>query len=289
MTETARAYTKRLLKQSPRIRKEFGQNFLIDDDVIAAIVDQVPAEVPLLEIGAGLGVMTQHFLDRNQEFWAIELDRDKARLLDNEFRGRPVTLLTGDALKTSLAQLWPERRGWVVGNLPYYITNPLIMHFLGQNNHLEAMTIMVQKEVAARICANPGGKDYGVLSIAVQASARAVTLFDVPPEAFIPAPKVMSTVLTLHIRPHPDLAAADEGAFFRVVKAAFSSRRKMLANTLSAGLSMNKNDVLLGLRRAGIDPTKRPETLSIAEFQQVAQHVAACSRQKSEVSPQKPE
>ncbi|MCL1852839.1 MAG: 16S rRNA (adenine(1518)-N(6)/adenine(1519)-N(6))-dimethyltransferase RsmA [Peptococcaceae bacterium] len=289
MTETARAYTKRLLKQSPRIRKEFGQNFLIDDDVIAAIVDQVPAKVPLLEIGAGLGVMTQHFLDRNQEFWAIELDRDKARLLDNEFRGRPVTLLTGDALKTSLAQLWPERRGWVVGNLPYYITNPLIMHFLGQNNHLEAMTIMVQKEVAARICANPGSKDYGVLSIAVQASARAVTLFDVPPEAFIPAPKVMSTVLSLHIRPHPDLTAADEGAFFRVVKAAFSSRRKMLANTLAAGLSMDKNDVLLGLRRAGIDPTKRPEALSIAEFQQVAQHVAACSRQKSEVSPQKPE
>ena len=276
LIESAETYTTRLLRKSPRIRKSLGQNFLIDDTVITDIVDQVPPEAPLLEIGAGLGVMTRYFICRNQEFWAIELDRDKATLLETEYGDSHVTLLTGNALDTDLARLWPKRRGWIVGNLPYYITNPLVMHFLAQKNLLQAMTIMVQKEVATRICAVPGGKDYGILSIAVQASAHPEPLFDVPPTAFIPAPKVVSTVLTLHIRPHPDLMGTDEESFFRVVKAAFSTRRKIIANTLASGLSLDKSYVLDVLRQTGIEATRRPETLSIAEFCSLTQSIRRC-------------
>ena len=162
------------------------------------------------------------------------------------------------------------------------------MHFLQQKNHLEAMVIMVQKEVATRICSGPGSKDYGVLSIAVQAAAQADILFDVPPRAFVPPPHVMSTVLALHMRPHPDLAGTaplkasasaagspvpDEKTFFRVVKAAFSSRRKMLTNSLAAGLALDKNHVAQHLQQADIDGTRRAETLSIAEFQRITQEL----------------
>ncbi|MCL1919209.1 MAG: 16S rRNA (adenine(1518)-N(6)/adenine(1519)-N(6))-dimethyltransferase RsmA [Peptococcaceae bacterium] len=273
--ETARAYTSRLLKKTQRIRREFGQHFLIDDSIISRMVAQIPANVLLLEVGAGLGVMTREFIGRHPEFWAIELDREKAEILREEYHvdscNPPFNLLTGDALQTNLTDLWPAQRGWVAGNLPYYITNPLIMHFLQQKSHLEAMIIMIQKEVAARICAPPGRKDYGVLSIAVQASAQADILFDVPPHAFVPAPKVTSTVLALHMRPHPDLAASDEKGFFRIVKAAFSSRRKTLTNSLAAGLALDKSHVAKCLMQTDIDGTRRAETLSIAEFQQVAQ------------------
>lgn len=270
LMESAVAYTKRLLNQGARARKSLGQNFLIDDGVIHNIVnmsDLGPSAL-VVEIGAGLGVLTRVLARQVDRLWAVELEEAKVKILESELADLPVTIVKGDALKLDLHTLWGEEQGVLIGNLPYYITSPLLMHFLEQSENLRQMTVMVQKEVADRLGAVPGGKAYGVLSVAVQLAAEVEKLFDVPPHAFRPQPKVTSAVVRLKLRPYPNLAV-EKHQLLLVVKAAFSQRRKTLGNSLSAGLGADKSKVRELLESVGIDEGRRAETLSIEEFQEI--------------------
>lgn len=265
--ETAAQYTRRVTKNGIKAKKALGQNFLIDDDVIDRIVEYgVPAkDAPVIEIGPGPGGLTRVLAERCSRLWAVELDTEKVELLNKEFKRTSLQVLHMDALELNLKDIWNDEKGWLVGNLPYYITNPLIMHFLEQGKSLHGMTVMVQKEVAERMTAQPGSKKYGILSIAVQLFSDAEKLFDVPPSAFIPQPKVTSSVVRLTIRDYPGFNE-DPRLFFKVVKAAFAQRRKTLLNTLAAGLNINKDTLGAILRQANIDERLRPEDIGIPEY-----------------------
>lgn len=272
--ENAANYTRRILKGGAKAHKSLGQNFLMDDKVIEAIAAasiKDPA-IPIVEIGPGLGVLTRVLAQKAQKVWAVELDRGKVNLLQRELQGLPVDILNMDALKLDLKDIWGTGKGVLVGNLPYYITSPLLMHFLEQKDSLASMVVMVQKEVADRLVANPGGKDYGILSIAAQVSAQAEKLFEVPPRAFWPAPKVTSAVVSFELRSYPEFRVKEKD-FFRVVKAAFSQRRKTLGNSLAGGLGLPKQQIGEILAAAGVDEQRRAETLSIEEFQAVTEAV----------------
>ena len=273
--ENATEYTQRLIRGGARAHKSMGQVFLMSDEVIEGIVlaSTIQPDVPLVEIGPGLGVLTRVLAQRVQTMWAVELDKHKIGILTKELRGQPIEIVNQDALTLDLNELWGDQKGYLVGNLPYYITSPLIMHFLEQADRLSGMTIMVQKEVADRIAASPGSKTYGILSIAVQISARVTKIMDVPPRAFWPAPKVTSAVIRLDLRPYPGFNV-DKKDFFQVVKAAFSQRRKTLGNSLTGGLGLRKDEVIERLQSAGISEGRRAETLSIEEFQVLTQAFA---------------
>jgi 16S rRNA (adenine1518-N6/adenine1519-N6)-dimethyltransferase len=264
--EKAIDYTQRLLRGGARPQKSLGQNFLIDDNVIEQIVlaSKLEADTLLVEIGPGLGILTRVLAKQVSKMWAVELDGKKIGILQRELKGLPVEIINRDALKLDLADLWGERKGYLIGNLPYYITSPLIMHFLNQSNYLTGMTIMVQEEVADRLAAGVGGKEYGVLSVAVQIEAEVEKLIKVPAEAFWPRPKVNSALVRLQFRSYPGII--DKNSFMKIVKAGFSQRRKTLANSLAAGLQLSKEFVSLRLLELGIDDKRRAETISIEEF-----------------------
>lgn len=269
-------YTKRVLRNGGKAKKSLGQNFLIDDDIIDSIVNQgIPEEdMPVVEIGPGPGGLTRVLIERTKRLWAIELDIAKIEILKKEFEESSLQIIHMNALQLNLKDLWGEEQGWLIGNLPYYIANPLLMHFLEQGDSLRGMTIMVQKEVANRMISNPGSKEYGILSIAVQLYAEVQKLFDVPPTAFWPSPKVTSTVLRFTIRKYPGLEI-EPAVLFRVVKAAFGQRRKTLLNALVAGLDIPKTEMSEILRTAGVGDSLRAENLSILEFQKIAQQYNA--------------
>jgi len=266
--ENAAEYTQRLIKSGARAHKSMGQVFLMSDEVIDGIVSAstLQPDIPLVEIGPGLGVLTRVLAPNVQKMWAVELDQHKIEILNKELHGQPIEIVNQDALKLDLFELWGDKKGYLIGNLPYYITSPLIMHFLEQADRLSGMTIMVQKEVADRIAAPPGSRTYGILSIAVQISAKVTKVMNVAPTAFWPAPKVTSAVIRLDLRPYPGFDV-NKKEFFRVVKAAFSQRRKTLGNSLTGGLGLRKEDVIQGLQGAGISEGRRAESLSIEEFQ----------------------
>lgn len=266
--ESAIEYTRRVLKKG-RARKALGQNFLIDDDIIERISSSIiDKNVPVIEIGSGPGGLTRILAQEIENFWAVELDSEKVAILRKEFQDYPVKILHKDALEIDLEDLWQQQKGYLVGNLPYYITNLLLMHFLEQEENLLGMTVMVQKEVAERMTARPGGKDYGILSVAVQLSAEAEKLFEVPPSAFFPQPKVTSAVVKLILRSYPGLEV-DKKQLLRVVKAAFAQRRKTLLNSLSGRLGLDKNELGEKLSRLGFPEKVRAENLSILDFQEI--------------------
>ena len=258
--ESAAEYTLRLVKGGARAHKSMGQVFLMSDEAINRIVSActLQPDVPLVEIGPGLGVLTRVLAPKVEKMWAVELDKQKISILNRELKGLPIEIVNQDALKVNLDELWGAQKGYLVGNLPYYISSPLIMHFLEQGDSLSGMTIMVQKEVADRIAAPPGSKTYGILSIAVQISAQVTKVTDVLPSAFWPAPKVTSTVIRLDLRPYQGFDV-DKRDFFRVVKAAFSQRRKTLGNSLAGGLGMKKEEVIERMQSAGISDGRRAE------------------------------
>lgn len=256
-----------------KAKKALGQNFLINDRVIERIVAEgLPSDTafPLVEIGPGPGGLTRELIKRDQPLWVVELDKEKVAILKREFTQDKINILNMDALKLNLAELWGDQKGWLIGNLPYYITNPLLRHFLAQKDSLFGLTVMVQKEVADRMLAPPGGKEYGLLSIAVQLAAEPLKLFEVSATAFYPQPKVKSAVVKLVLRPYPGLEI-EESMLMRVAKAAFAQRRKTLLNTLSAGLGLTKNDISMVLQQAGIEPKQRAEELSISDYQKICQ------------------
>lgn len=256
-----------------RFSKKLGQNFLIDENIINKIMNgaEITHEDNVLEIGPGIGAMTQLLAEKAKKVVAVEIDSKLIPILNDVLSQYENTkVIHSDILKLPLKEMIKDQFGEskikVVANLPYYITTSIIMTFLENDLPVESITVMIQKEVAQRIQANPGGKDYGALSIAAQFYSDPVIVTDVPKTVFIPQPKVDSSVIKMLILDEPKVKVKDKKMFFKVVRAAFNMRRKTLSNALSNGLGINKEEINIILNRCNIDPIRRGETLSIEEF-----------------------
>lgn len=269
--------TKRIMNHyGLTLKKSLGQNFLIEPNVLQQILQaaQVDDTSAVLEIGPGIGALTEVLAERANRVIAVELDRRLLPVLNELFSGaNHVTFIEGDILdqgvrKQVLEHLSAYPHFDVVANLPYYITTPIIMGLLEAKLAIRHLVVMIQKEVAQRMTAQPGGKDYGSLSIAVQYYAIAEQVSIVPPTVFIPRPKVDSAIMRLTMRSEPAVEVRDEAQFFRLVRASFAHRRKTIANNLTTSLFGKENrDVVHQLLLAcDIDPMRRGETLSLQEF-----------------------
>ncbi|RCX18297.1 dimethyladenosine transferase [Anaerobacterium chartisolvens] len=270
-------------KNNIRLTKALGQNFLNDEGIVNRIVDaaDVGKEDVVIEIGPGIGSMTHELCKRAGEVFAVEIDARLIPVLAQNLKGfSNLHIINNDVMKLDLKRdiislLSPERKPEAVkvaANLPYYITTPIIMKLLEENPGIDSMVFMVQKEVAERMTAAPGGKDYGALSLAVQYYSRPRAVFDVPPHCFIPQPGVYSTVIRLDIFKTPPVTVKSEELFFKIVKAAFGQRRKTLLNALSNSgcLAQGKQDIRQVLEDTGIGESRRGETLSIEQFAQLS-------------------
>jgi 16S rRNA (adenine1518-N6/adenine1519-N6)-dimethyltransferase len=274
--------TRELIKRHNfRISKKFGQNFLVDESVLKKIIEgsELSKEDCVLEIGPGMGVMTQLLSEKAGKVLAVEIDRNLIPILKVTLFGYSnITLINDDIMQLDLKKTFEEHFGnmpvKVVANLPYYITTPILMKLLEEDLPLSSITIMVQKEVGERLSAEPGSKAYGALTVAVQYYSVPNKLMIVPSEAFVPKPEVESMVIRLDIRETPPVSVKDEKLFFKVVKAAFGQRRKTLLNALSSGdLRVSKEGIKEILDKVGIDENRRGETLSLEEFATIADEV----------------
>lgn len=252
--------------------KKLGQNFLIDAAIVRGIVAAAHIEAGdrVLEIGPGIGTLTQGLAEAGAEVCAVELDKKLPAVLRETLKAYPsVRIVPGDILKVNIPEIMGEQPFKVVANLPYYITTPILMALLEQRLPITEMVTMVQREVAERMTAAPGSKAYGALSVAIQYFTEPKIVLDVPPKSFLPPPEVMSVVIACRVREQPAVAVKDERLFFRVVRAAFGQRRKTLMNALRGG-GFLREQVRDALERSGIDPTRRGETLSLLEFARLA-------------------
>jgi 16S rRNA (adenine1518-N6/adenine1519-N6)-dimethyltransferase len=247
-------------------KKHLGQNFLYDPSILRRILEaaHLTPEDIVVEIGPGPGRMTAMLAHQVRRVIAIELDKTLYERLMHDLSGyENIELVHGDALKYRYDALDEFK---VVANIPYYITTPILFTLLERKNRLRSITITLQKEVAARVVAGPGGKEYGVLSLMVQYYGKPELKFIVPRGAFRPVPKVDSALVHIELYERPPVSVKDEKLLFRVIKTAFSQRRKMLANSLKPMSDGIKEKLLL----AGIEPTRRPETLTLEEFARLA-------------------
>ena len=255
-----------------KMSKKLGQNFLIKRGIVDEIVHAAELTVgePVLEVGPGIGTLTQGLAQSGADVTAIELDRRLLEVLDTTLASYDnVRIIHGDVLKLDVPTIMNHKPFKVVANLPYYITTPIIMSLLESKLPIERLVVMVQKEVALRMIAKPGTKDYGALSVAVQYYTEPDIVLDVPPKSFLPAPAVTSSVIRCILRDKPPVDVIDEKLFFRVVKAGFAQRRKTFANTMrTTGLSKEQIDDILV--KANIDGQRRGETFSLQEFADVA-------------------
>ena len=255
-----------------KMSKKLGQNFLIKRGIVDEIVhaaELTPGE-PVLEVGPGIGTLTQGLAQSGADVTAIELDRRLLEVLDTTLASYDnVRIIHGDVLKLDVPSIMNHKPFKVVANLPYYITTPIIMSLLESKLPIERLVVMVQKEVALRMVAKPGTKDYGALSVAVQYYTQPDIVLDVPPKSFLPAPAVTSSVIRCVLRDKPPVDVIDEKLFFRVVKAGFAQRRKTFSNTMkTTGLSKDRIEELLA--KANIDGQRRGETFTLQEFADVA-------------------
>ncbi|WP_297211120.1 16S rRNA (adenine(1518)-N(6)/adenine(1519)-N(6))-dimethyltransferase RsmA [uncultured Flavonifractor sp.] len=267
-----------LARHGFRFSKRMGQNFLIQSWVPREIARASGADkgCGVLEIGPGIGPLTVQLSALAGKVAAVELDRSLLPILAETLAPcGNVTVIPGDAMKLDLAALaaeqFPGLTPMACANLPYNITTPVLTALI-QAGCFQAITVMIQREVALRICAQPGSPDYGAFSVFCQYHTQPELLFQVPPECFLPAPKVTSAVLRLLPRPEPPQSLVEESLFFRVVRAAFAQRRKTLLNALSATLggTLGKEELRQALQGAGLDPNVRGERLGIAEFAALA-------------------
>lgn len=252
--------------------KKLGQNFLIRHSVVADIANAAGLEPgsPVLEIGPGIGTLTQALAETGAAVTAVELDTRLLPVLDKTLEHYPnVRIVHGDIMKIDIEETMGHRPFTVCANLPYYITTPIIMKLLEQKLPIERIVVMVQKEVAERMTARPGSKIYGALSVSVQYYTEPEILFEIPPRAFMPAPEVTSAVVTMDVRKQLPVTVLEEKRFFQVVKAAFSQRRKTFSNTLK-GTGVSKDDIQQILVASGIDGSRRGETFSLDEFAAVS-------------------
>ena len=260
-------------------RKKFGQNFLIDASVVEEIIDAagISEEDTVLEIGPGIGTMTQYLAERAGKVIAVEIDRALIPILEDTLSAYDnVKVINDDILKVDLNRLSEEENGGrpikVVANLPYYITTPIIMALLEKEVPLESITIMVQKEVAERMKTGPGSKDYGALSLAVQYYAEPVIVTEVPPHCFMPRPGVSSMVIRLDRYKEPPVTPKDPDKMFKLIRASFNHRRKTLSNGLSTdpSLGLSRERVTEALEKMGLPVDIRGEKLDLAQFAELS-------------------
>ncbi len=256
-------------------QKKFGQNFLIDGRVLDKIIAaaEITKEDFVLEIGPGIGTMTQYLAEAAREVAAVEIDRNLIPILQETLAEYDnVTIINKDVLKLDIAEMAREKNGGrpikVVANLPYYITTPIIMSLFESGVPLLSVTVMVQKEVALRMQAQPGTKDYGALSLAVQYYAEPYLAANVPQNCFMPRPNVGSAVIRLTRYARPPVCVKDEKLMFRLIRASFNQRRKTLLNGLknSSELSFSREEILEAFARAGLPENVRGETLTLEQF-----------------------
>ena len=268
-----------LQKYNFAFQKRFGQNFLIDTHVLEKIIAsaEITKDDFVLEIGPGIGTMTQYLAEAAREVAAVEIDKTLIPILQNTLKEwNNVTVINNDILKVDIRQLAleknPGRPIKVVANLPYYITTPIIMGLFENQVPIESITIMVQKEVADRMQVGPGTKDYGALSLAVQYYARPEIVANVPPNCFMPRPKVGSAVIRLERYEQPPVQVKDEKLMFRLIRASFNQRRKTLVNGLknSPELHFSKEEIEQALVNCGLSLTVRGEALTLEQFAQLA-------------------
>ena len=279
-TIASREVTQHILKSFHiHMSKKLGQNFLIDAGIVQGIVDAAdihPGD-KVLEIGPGIGTLTQGLAEAGAEVTAVELDKKLPAILAKTLEGyENVRIIPGDILKVNIPELMGGQPFKVAANLPDYITTPILMALLERHLPITHLVTMVQKEVAERMVAKPGSRIYGALSVAVQYYTAPEIVLDVPPRSFIPAPEVDSVVISCRVRENPAVRVKDEKMFFRVVKAAFGQRRKTLQNAMKAA-GIEKEAVKLSLEKADIDGTRRGETLSLDEFAAIADELSTIS------------
>jgi len=264
-----------LQKYNFNFQKKFGQNFLIDTNVLNRIIASagITKEDCVLEIGPGIGTMTQYLAESAREVVAVEIDKALIPILQDTLSGYDnVTVINEDILKCDINQIVQEKNAGkpikVVANLPYYITTPIIMGLFESHVPLKSITIMVQKEVADRMQVGPGTKDYGALSLAVQYYAKPEIVANVPPNCFIPRPNVGSAVIRLTRHEKPPVNVEDEQKLFAIIRASFNQRRKTLVNGLgnAQGLSFSKEHVTQVLLQMGLPATIRGEALTLEQF-----------------------
>ncbi len=260
-------------KHGFKFTKSLGQNFLIDDNIVDKIVAGAgigPGD-KIIEVGPGIGTLTREMASRAQNLMAVEIDKNLIPILEDTLGDYDnVKIVNEDIIKADIRGLIDENLGGgpvkLVANLPYYITTPIIMRFLEENINVTDIVVMVQKEVAERMNAQPGGKDFSALSVAVQYYCDTEIVAKVPRHLFVPQPNVDSIVIALRVRPERKYKVDDEDLYFKVVKAAFGQRRKTLLNSISSMGNLAKDQVKEALEEAGIDPKRRGETLSLDEF-----------------------
>ena len=261
--------------QNFNFQKKFGQNFLIDEHVLDKIIRaaEITKDDYVLEIGPGIGTMTQYLACAAREVTAVEIDRALIPILEDTLKEYDnVSIINEDILKVDIAALAKEKNGGrpikVVANLPYYITTPIIMGLFESHVPLESITVMVQKEVADRMQVGPGTKDYGALSLAVQYYAEPYIVANVPPNCFMPRPAVGSAVIRLTRHQKPPVEVMDEKLMFRLIRASFNQRRKTLANGLknSGELNLSKEVITAAIEKLGKGSSVRGEALDLEEF-----------------------
>lgn len=260
-------------------QKKFGQNFLIDTHVLDKIIRsaEITKDDMVLEIGPGIGTMTQYLACAAKKVVAVEIDKALIPILNDTLADYDnVRIINDDVLKVDIARLTEEENGGrpikVVANLPYYITTPIIMGLFENHVPIKSITVMVQKEVADRMQVGPGTKDYGALSLAVQYYAQPYIVANVPPNCFMPRPKVGSAVIRLEKYDRSPVQVDDEKLMFRIIRASFNQRRKTLANGLknSAELDFTKEEIEAAIEALGKGVSVRGETLTLEEFAQLS-------------------
>lgn len=257
-----------------KFSKSLGQNFLADENILKKIIESasLDPEDMVLEIGPGIGALTFAISNRVNKIAAVEIDKSLIPLLDKVLKGRDnVIVIHGDILKTNLKELeemyFQNKPFKVIANLPYYITSPIIMNLLESNLNIDLMVFTLQKEVAQRLTASPGNKDYGAITVAINYYCQAEIITYVSKNVFMPRPNVDSAVVRLIIREQPPVEVENKDIFFNLVKTVFRYRRKTLLNALAQGGNLkDKVDLENLLKNVGIDPMRRGETLSIEEF-----------------------
>ena len=260
--------------------KNLGQNFLIDDDTVSGIVDaaNVSKDDLIIEIGPGLGTLTKELLDRAGKVICIELDKRMIEILNDRFSMYDnFKLLNDDVLKVNLKELIEKEKvktTKIVANLPYYITTPIIMKLLEERLDIETITVMIQKEVADRLVTKPGTGDTGAITYAIHYYTNPKRVLEVPNTAFIPEPKVNSTVINLEVLKEPKVAVKDEKKLFEVIKTAFMQKRKTLLNALANSNKYgSKEQICKTLELLSIDNRVRPEKLTLEEFAKIADEI----------------
>ena len=278
-----------LQKYNFNFQKKFGQNFLIDTRVLERIIEsaEITKDDCVLEIGPGIGTMTQYLAEAAREVIAVEIDKNLIPILQNDTLAEydNVTIINDDILKVDINKIVQEKNNGkpikVVANLPYYITTPIIMGLFESHVPLQSITIMVQKEVADRMQEGPGSKEYGALSLAVQYYAKPEIVANVPPNCFIPRPNVGSAVIRLTRHENPPVKVQDEAHMFALIRASFNQRRKTLVNGLTnaGNLRVSKEMVLDALEKLGLPATIRGEALSLEQFGELSNIILTSNAQ----------